>query len=67
MTTDSLAPLPAGPAPTNVAVTDIHMPFVSMVIFMVKWAVASIPALIILMVAVMMSWGVLLAMFKTAF
>ena len=37
--------------PTNdnyVVVTDIKMSFFSMVIFMVKWAIASIPALIIL-------------------
>jgi hypothetical protein len=33
---------------SNVVVTDIKMPFSSMVIFMVKWAVASIPAIIIL-------------------
>lgn len=32
----------------DVTVTDINMPFFSMVSFMVKWAVASIPALIIL-------------------
>ena len=32
----------------NVVVTDIKMPFISMVEFMVKWAIASIPALIIL-------------------
>lgn len=31
-----------------VVVTDIQMPFVSMVVFMVKWAIASIPALLIL-------------------
>lgn len=31
----------------EVTVTDIRMPFGSMVLFMVKWAVASIPALII--------------------
>jgi hypothetical protein len=29
-------------------VTDIHMPFGSMVGFMVKWVIASIPAIIIL-------------------
>lgn len=34
----------------EVIVTDIHMPFGSMVTFMVKWAVASIPALLILVV-----------------
>jgi hypothetical protein len=32
----------------KVVVTNIRMPFWSMVIFMVKWAFASIPALIIL-------------------
>jgi hypothetical protein len=32
----------------RVIVQDIRMPFVSMVIFMVKWVIASIPALIIL-------------------
>ena len=32
----------------NVVVTDIKMSFSSMVEFMVKWAIASIPALIIL-------------------
>ena len=32
----------------RVIVTDIQMPFFSMVIFMVKWAVAAIPALFIL-------------------
>jgi len=34
----------------NVTITDIKMPFLSMVIFMVKLAVASIPAFIILSV-----------------
>lgn len=29
---------------TRVVVTDIDMPFMSMVIFMVKWTVATIPA-----------------------
>ena len=41
------APAPK-PIPTRVQVTDINMPFASMVGFMVKWAIASIPALIIL-------------------
>lgn len=31
-----------------VIVTDVRMPFISMVIFMVKWALASIPAMIIM-------------------
>ena len=34
----------------EVIVTDIQMPFGSMVTFMVKWVIASIPALIILFV-----------------
>jgi hypothetical protein len=42
-----------------VVVTDIHMPFSSMVIFMVKWAIAAIPALIILMVMSATFWGIL--------
>jgi len=33
---------------TRVIVTDIQMSFISMVIFMVKWAIAAIPALFIL-------------------
>jgi len=48
-------PQPATPpsrwAAAPVTVTDINMPFGSMVWFMVKWAVATIPALIILFVA----------------
>jgi hypothetical protein len=34
----------------NVIVTDIHMPFLSMVVFMVKWAIAAIPAFVILII-----------------
>ena len=34
----------------EVIVTDIRMPFLSMVIFMIKWAIAAIPAFIILFV-----------------
>ena len=36
--------------PSRVAVIDVNMPFLSMVRFMVKWAIASIPALVILIV-----------------
>ena len=32
----------------DMIVTDVRMPFWSMVVFMVKWSLASIPALIIL-------------------
>jgi hypothetical protein len=34
----------------TVKISDIDMPFGSMVIFMVKWAIAAIPALLILMI-----------------
>jgi hypothetical protein len=33
---------------SHVVITDIKMPFMSMVTFMVKWILASIPAFIIL-------------------
>ena len=36
------------PEETKVVVTDIQMPFFSMVVFMVKWALAAIPAFLIL-------------------
>ena len=48
MRNDSMASSPADPA--EVVVTDIQMPFWSMVWFMVKWSLASIPAVIILFV-----------------
>jgi hypothetical protein len=34
----------------HVIVSDVKMPFLSMVIFMVKWAIASVPALMILII-----------------
>lgn len=34
----------------RVIVQDIHMPFFSMVVFMVKWAIAAIPAFLILII-----------------
>ena len=44
---------------SRVVVTDVHMPFLSMVVFMVKWAIASIPAVIILAVI----WSLVMALF----
>ncbi|SDP82723.1 zinc-ribbon domain-containing protein [Desulforhopalus singaporensis] len=32
------------------AISDINMPFASMVVFMIKWAIATIPAVIILFI-----------------
>jgi hypothetical protein len=43
----------------NVVVRDIHMPFWSMVVLMVKWGIASIPAVIILTVIGAVTWGIL--------
>jgi F0F1-type ATP synthase assembly protein I len=40
----------------RVAVVDIQMPFMSMVTFMIKWALASVPAFLILMFLVGMVW-----------
>lgn len=45
--------------PSKVIVTDIRIPFRSMVILMVKWAVATIPALIILSVIGSILFGIL--------
>lgn len=38
--------------PTKVIITDIEIPFMSMVMFMVEWALAAIPAIIILSLAI---------------
>ena len=37
---------------SHVVVTDIQMPFSSMVMFMVKWVIAAVPAMIILAILV---------------
>ena len=36
--------------PAQVIVTDIKMPFISMVVFIIKWAIAAIPAFIIIFI-----------------
>src|ERR1022692_1415894 len=51
----------------NVVVTDIHMPFFSMVVFMVKWAIAAIPAFIILTVIGVFAWGMLSGLILSLF
>lgn len=52
---------------TRVAVRDIEMPFGSMIIFMIKWALASIPAAIILMMVAGMAATMLLLLFGGMF
>jgi hypothetical protein len=47
---------------SKVIVTDIKIPFRSMVVLMVKWAVATIPALIILSVIGSIIFAVLTAL-----
>ncbi len=47
----------------KVVINDIRMPFGSMVVFMVKWAIASIPAMIILFVICAVLFAVLGALF----
>ncbi len=44
---------------TEVTVVDVQMPFGSMVMFMVKWSIATIPALIILGLVAMVVAGFL--------
>jgi hypothetical protein len=48
---------------TEVVVVDVQMPFMSMVTFMVKWVLASIPAFIILALLGVVLAGVLGGMF----
>ena len=49
----------------EVKVADIRMPFGSMVVFMVKWAIASIPAFIILVVLGTLMWAGLVGFFTS--
>jgi len=50
--------------PSEVRVVDINMPIGSMVAFMLKWAIASIPALIILSFAGAFVFALLGAAFR---
>jgi hypothetical protein len=59
------APMPQLRQRLEVIVTDIHMPFPSMVMFMVKWAIASIPAMIILILLGAFFWAMALAVFSS--
>ena len=47
----------------EVIVTDVKMPFGSMVVFMVKWSLAAIPAIIILAIVWAIAVGVLGGLF----
>ena len=64
----SLAPQLAPPSrPVQVAVVDFEMPFGSMVILMVKWVLAAIPALFILAAIAAIFWTLFFAVIASAF
>jgi hypothetical protein len=48
-----------GHEPARVEIVDVHMPLSSMVVFMVKWAIAAIPAFLILLVVFAVAGGFL--------
>jgi hypothetical protein len=50
--------------PASVRIIDIKMPFGSLVVFMVKWTIAAIPALIILAIIGALLSGLLVGMFS---
>lgn len=52
---------------SEVVITDIRMPFTSMVVFMVKWAIASIPALICLIVITAFAWAIIIGLVSGLF
>jgi hypothetical protein len=51
----------------EVIVKDIRMSFISMVIFMVKWVIASLPALVILLALATLVSGLLASVFAGLF
>lgn len=51
-------------APVSVVVRDFDMPFTHMVLFMVKWAVASIPAVLILLTISILVAGLLIGFIR---
>ena len=51
----------------QVIVTDIDMPFMSMVVFIVKWTIAAIPARIVLFILAGIATGVLGGIFHSMF
>ncbi len=50
----SRRPQQSAPAVQLVTVTDVKMPFWSMVVFMIKWAFAAIPALLIVSLIILL-------------
>ena len=54
---------PPRPARVEAVIVDFNMPFGSMVLFIIKWAIAAIPAIIILSII----WVVVVAILATMF
>ena len=51
--------------PLQVSVVDVNMPFWSMVVFMVKWTIASIPAFLIIAIPLILAAGMIAAWIDT--
>jgi hypothetical protein len=55
------------PKPREVIIIDIDLPFWSMVWFMVKWSIATIPAVIIVVILAGFFWGIFGVLISTFF
>lgn len=52
----------SGPAlPQAIVISDINMPFGSMVLFILKWSLAAIPAMLLLGATLTVTWALLMA------
>jgi uncharacterized membrane protein YcjF (UPF0283 family) len=61
---EAATPLQEDRTVQRVVVTDIQMPFGSMIRFMVKWAIASLPAFLILSLLAVLVWAFLIALIR---
>lgn len=61
---DESAQLGTDALPIRVAVRDFDMPFWNITLFMVKWVIASIPALIILLTVMILVGGLLVGFLR---
>ena len=61
---NALDEAPSTQMPNSVVVTDIRMPIGSMVVFMLKWSIAAIPAVLILSATIGGIWLLLAACYS---
>jgi hypothetical protein len=61
---DDSSQLGTDAVPVRVAVRDFDMPFWNIMLFMVKWVIASIPALIILLTVMILVGGLLVGFLR---